>query len=274
MKKAFMYILIAALCFCVLVPMWWTLVGSVLSAEEFDDYYKGQKHPAWITVKPTMVQYKKHLTPDMGGNVDYLEKFVNSVIITAVIAFLHVPLAAVFGFCLAKCRFRGRNLLFFLILMSMLAPLQVTITPSIIIMRKVGLYDTFWAIWLPGFVMPFGIFLMRQFLINVPDEVLDAAKLETGSALTVIFRIAVPMVYPAVLALFLLTAAEAWNMVEQPLLLLRSYEKQPLSLLVNDVSNHSANANFAASVMYAAPMVGLFLILRKPLIQSLGSIEL
>lgn len=274
MKRALSILLLVCLALAVLLPLWWTFIGSLLSEEAFYAHYSVEKRPAFFTLSPTFDQYRYHFKPNLFGEIDFLRETRNSLIITAGIVIIHPPLAAILGYCLAKCRFYGRGMLNFLILMSMLAPLQVTITPSIILMRSAGLYDTFWALWLPGFSMPFGIFLMRQFMLSIPNEVLDAAQLETGNPVTLIFRIAVPMAWPAVLALLLLTTAEAWNMVEQPLLLLRTLEMRPLSLSVNDLTASSANANFAASVMYAAPMIVLFLLLRKQLIHALSNIEL
>lgn len=276
MKKKFLplaaLILLSAL---MLLPVYWTTAGAFLNADSYAAHYAStSRSPAWLPLPPVLTQFVTLMEPDLLGIVEYAAEFLLSVKITLIILLIHIPVAVLLGYVLAKVPFRGKSALFFLIILAMLAPLQVTLTPTLIISRELGLQNSWWSILLPAFVMPFGIFLMRQFIIAVPDEVLEATRLETESLTVVLLRIIVPMTLPACLTLIILTFAESWNMVEQPMLMLESAYIEPLSLSLNDINRLDGHHVFAASLLYMLPILILYIFLRRHLIQSLTEMQL
>ena len=274
-KKGMIFILLALFSLIALLPVYWTAVGAFLDAPTYAAHYASTaRTPVWWPVPAVLDQFRQLFTPDMQGTVEYIGEYWISVRMTLVMTAIHIPIAILLGYLLAKVKFRGRQILFFLVILTMLAPLQVTLTPTLIVAREMGIFGSVCGVYLPAFVAPFGIFLMRQFIRTVDDEVLEAARLETESVIVLLCRIVVPMVKPAVLTLGLLTACECWNMVEQPLLMMERAYLEPLALSLNDMNRMNGEYVFAASALYTLPIMILYLLLRKNLLKSLSEIYL
>jgi len=139
-------------------------------------------------------------------------------------------------------------------------------------MKQLRLYNTNWALILPGVFAPFGVFLLTQFMRGMPDDVVEAAALETNSPIRLLFQVVGPMVYPGLVALFLLSFADAWNMVEQPLILLQDSWRYPLSLALNNMRGTDIlSVAFAGSVLYMIPVVFLYRMFEEELIVGLSA---
>ena len=171
-------------------------------------------------------------------------------------------------------RFRGSTLLFLLILFTLVIPFQLTMIPTFIIMDKLGLDDTLAALILPSLVTPLGVFLMRQFFVNLPREVEEAARIDGCSRLGVLWHVAMPLAKPALSTLAALTFLLTWNELLWPLIVISSDSNATLPLgLTTFQGQHTQDfsAVMAGNVITVLPVLLAFLLAQKTFIQSLTS---
>ncbi len=189
---------------------------------------------------------------DIFRNRRYWQNYGNSLILTAGSLLPALPVGVLGGAAIAMNRKwqKGAIILCFLALMM---PFQVTMLPLFQMAVQSRVYDTHFAIMLLNTFAPLGILVCWALIRQIDGEQWDAALLETGSLRVVILRIILPQIMPGLLALALLLWSEAWNMVEQPLILLPSPEKQPLSIYYNDILR--APSGYAGAVLYALPVL-------------------
>lgn len=231
------------------IAMNYGAIGKVGSDAEL--FVNAKLIPDWVSFE----QYVKVLVDTPA----YLFMFWNSVRLVVPIMIGQVIVASLAAYGFAKLRFRGRDKLFFLYLITMLMPFQVTLVPNFIVADKLGLMNSSSAIILPGIFAAFGVFLLRQFMLNIPYAYVEAAKIDGAGQLRIFLSIIMPMVKPAVAALIILLFVDNWNMVEQPLIFLQDAFKQPLSVYLSRINGEARGVAFAASVVYMMPMVLLFL---------------
>ena len=203
-------------------PVVSTVTGSFMTATEVNSTRAGRNHA--YPSKITLSQYYELLIE----RYRYLHMFWNSVKLSLSITVLHVGIAVTSAYVFAKVDFKGRETLFFIYIIVMMMPFQVTLLPNYIQARFLKIYDTYWAIILPGVFAPFGVFLLRQFMKYIPDEFIEAVSLESGSVADILRIAILPSLKPGIIALAVLTFAENWNMVEQPLVLMEDSLKYPL----------------------------------------------
>ena len=191
-------------------------------------------------------------------NSAYLMSFWNSAILALTCTTLNGMISIALGYCLAKCRFILRGVAIRFVAAMMLLPWQATMLPNYILAKGLGIYDSWMALILVQSFSSLGIFLMLQFMRSVPDELIDAASLDTSSSVVILTRVACPIVAPGIAACLVLAFAESWNMVEQPMTLLQDELKYPLSMLVNTMSLNHVDIAFACGVVYLFPIFALF----------------
>ena len=165
----------------------------------------------------------------------YLLRFWLSLGLACCIAGGQVIVSALSGYGFAKCRFKGRNALFFALTVLMILPLQVTLVPTYLVLDGLALLDTSWALILPAVFLPLGTFLMAQGFRAIPDEILDAARLDGCGTLAILVQVAVPMNKSGLVCTLLLSFLDGWNMVEQPIAYLKDFERWPLSVSLASV---------------------------------------
>lgn len=169
---------------------------------------------------------------------DYISGLMNSLLISLATSLgtLVVSLPAAFFF--AKSKIRGKNILFFIYMIVLIMPFQVTMLPEYLVSRFLSLYNTAWALILPGIFSPFAVFLLTQMMKSILDEQLEAAEMETSSLFTLLTRIVIPQIKAGIVCVGVLSFTESWNAVSEPLVLLESKDHFPLALLLSsDVSN-------------------------------------
>lgn len=189
----------------------------------------------------------------------YLNLFVNSARYTLAILLGQVLVIPMTAYALSRFKFHGRDALFFCILALMLLPFQVTMAPSVITMRQLGLMNTVWAVILPMIFSPFYIFLLRQFMISLPNELLEAGMIDGAGTLRCFVHIVLPTCRPILGAAIALSFADCWNMVEQPLIYLAGQtDSQPLSVVFNQLSTSNADVAFAGAALYLLPALLIF----------------
>jgi multiple sugar transport system permease protein len=207
--------------------------------------------PDWLSLE----QYSQLLI----YSPKYLRMFWNSADMVVPIIAGQTVVAALASYALAKLRFRGRDKLFMLYVMTMLMPFQVTLVPNYLVVEKLGLMNHDAAIILPGIFGAFGVFMLRQFMAHIPQAYTEAAKIDGAGHRKIFSRIIVPLVKPGMAALIVLLFVDYWNMIEQPLIFLDDPSKHPLSLYLSQIIEGASGVGFAASMLYMTPMILLFL---------------
>ena len=260
-KKKVIPILLGIIAAAFFLPVVVVIVSSLMSPDEVL-YRVGLKtrelqSPTGLTLVPqslSLLQYYRVLIESPG----YLAMFWNSVFYSLAILVLTNVFAFTIAFALAKVRFRGRETMFFLFIIVMLTPFQVTMLSNYIMSHKLGLWGGPQALILPAAFAPIAVFLLRQTIRQVPDELIEAAHLETTSIFALLTKVIIPSVKPGLIAMNMLVFAESWNMVEKASLFLESFRDQPLSLTLNGIMNSIPDISYAGSVLYMLPVVILY----------------
>lgn len=261
-----------AACFAVLflMPIVLTITNSFMSASEISANY-GQVFATtdtggkvYISDKvnlkfiPDMVSFSQYITVLL-KSPEYLLKFWNSVILVVpIVAFqLLVASGAAYGFT----RYRGRikEIIFFVYIILMLMPYQVTLVPNYLVADWLNILDTNWAIWLPGIFSPFAVYLLTKYMRRIPISVMEAAQIDGAGEWQIFRRICMPLCKGAMCSIAILIFIDYWNMVEQPLILLSDQEKHPLSVFLSKINSGEIGLAFAVATIYMVPPILVFL---------------
>ena len=260
--------LFLALCACAfLYPIVCTFTGSLTGVHTAINAYG--RRLILIPERVSVDQYLKLLLGDNG----YLDAFMSTLLLSTAIAVGNTVLCFLAAYVFARVSFPGRNVLFFLILLGMMMPFQVTLLPNFLTIRALHLDDTRWALLLPNLFMPFGVYLMRQFILQLDSAQCASFRLDCRSTVRMLLLVILPQVTPAAAALFILTFAQAWNMVDQPLILLNDRSLMPLSVLLGEDFGGKTGLLFAASVFYMLPILTLYALFSDQLIEGMESLR-
>lgn len=201
---------------------------------------------------------------------EYLLVFWRTIALCALMVGGQVVLSVLAGLGFAKYDFPGKKLWFFLLLVVMVLPLQVTLVPNFRILGTLNLLDTQWALVLPALFAPLGTFLMTQSFRAVPDEICEAAQLDGASTFTILWRVLVPCGKNGLACVIVLTFLEAWNMVEQPMAYLKDSAQYPLSVSLATTGARDQVVQLACCLLALLPPLLLFLGLHKELVQGIA----
>ena len=257
------YALLVIICALVLLPLVLTFLYSFFPMSEmkaFLDTRNNYEAGKWmdILLAPAIVSLRQYYDLLIDKPV-YLQLFMNSVKYTGAILIGQVIFIPTIAYALSRFRFKGRELLFFMILMLMLLPFQVTMAPSVLTMRALGLMNTPWAVILPIMFSPFYIFLVRQFMISIPGEMMEAGLMDGAGTIRSFFHVVLPLSKPILGAAAALSFADSWNLVEQPLIYLSNTQHlMPLSVMFNTFSSNEQGVVFAAAALYILPALLIY----------------
>ena len=190
---------------------------------------------------------------------DYLMKFWNSVILTLPIMIFQVLLALGAAYSFARFRGRIREIIFFVYLMIMLIPYQVSLVPNYMVNSWLGLLDTRWSIILPGIFAPFSVYILTKHMRRIPESIIEAAKLDGANEWKIFWKIAVPLCKGPIASVAILVFIDYWNMVEQPLIMMSNNSYHPLSIFLSQINNGEIGLAFAVASIYMVPPILLFL---------------
>lgn len=260
--------MIALMAIAFISPIVVTVSNSFMTSTEIRNHYQNAEDINKIYLIPRKITITQYFTLLL-EKYKYINMFWNSVLISVSITALHLIIAVITAYVFAKTEFKGRDTLFFVYIVVMMMPFQVTLLPNYIQARFLGILNTYWAIILPGIFTPFGVFLMRQFMKSIPDELIEVVYIESGSLKDVFIIAIIPSIKSGIIALGALTFAENWNMVEQPLVMLNDELKYPLSLALNSIIESSLDIAFAGSVIYMIPMFILYSYFEDSIIDGL-----
>lgn len=203
----------------------------------------------------------------------YLQMFWNSVKITAVVLCANVVVSLLGAYGFTVLSFRGKEALFFLYLVVMLLPLQVTLMPNYMVAAFLGIEKSYLAIILPAVFNPFGVFLLRQQMKLLPRECVEAAKIDGAGGFQIFTSIFLPLVKSGIAALAMLLSIEYWNLIDQAIIFIKDAEKYPLSVFLARVNEASTKVSAAAAVFYSVPILALLCYGHEYLKEGIGLMD-
>jgi len=224
--------------------------GNYLHADETFHFVR-------LTLVPDFVSFGQYMSL-LFGHVTYLARYWNSIFLVVPILLGQLLISAPAAYAFEMSRFRFKEWVFVVYIVVMLMPLQVTLVPNFLMADWLGILNSRWAIILPGMVNPFGVFIMRQFLRNLPKDYTEAAQTDGAGHVRALAFVIAPLFKPALAAIAMLTFVENWNLVEAPRVFLDA-AREPLSLYLAQMATGNSYMIFAASFLYLLPCVLVFL---------------
>lgn len=206
------------------------------------------------------------------NNFPFLQYFFNSSFVVILSCFLNIMIASLAGYGFAKKRFPGREIIFFFFLATLMIPGQVTIIPVYVIMNKLDLLNTLTSLILPT-IGAFGVFLMRQFMVSLPDELLEAARIDGCKELSTFFTIVIPLIKPVIISLTIFTFISVWNDFIWPLVVISDKSKATLTLglsVLQGVYRTNYGLLMAGSVLTFLPPFLLYIFFQKSFIEGIA----
>jgi ABC-type glycerol-3-phosphate transport system permease component len=252
-----------------LFPFFWMISGSFKTQSELFGTAT-RLLPSEITLE----HYQFALTA-----VPLLRNFLNSLFVATSYTALSLFFCSLGGFAFAKYPFPGRNALFAILIGTLMMPKMVSIVPSFVVMATLGWVNTFYALIIPGAANAFGIFFMRQYINTVPDELLDAARIDGCTDFGIYRRIVLPVIVPALTTLAIMNFIGSWNDFLWPLIILRTYKMYTLLVAINLLPAAQFNTPWAAimagSTISVVPLVIVFFFLQRWFISgvTLGAVR-
>ena len=260
--KVFAVVILIMLAIFFLFPLYWIVTGSFKSAIDIN-----AKVPVWFPMNPTMGNYDK-----LFAKPAFLWLF-NIVFISAMAMILTCITAAMAGYVLAKKKFYGRTVIFSLIVCAMALPKQVIVIPLAQEMKLLHMSDTLWAVILPTVGWPFGVFLMKQFSETIPNEILEAARVDGAGELKTFFSVVFPMIKPGIGALAIFTFVNTWNDYFLQLVMLTSEEKWTLPLAIANMQGEMSSdfgLIMAGAALASIPIIVVFIAFQKYFTQGIA----
>jgi ABC-type glycerol-3-phosphate transport system permease component len=263
---AYLILTIGAIAF--LIPFYFVVNGSLKSeaAVQAGDFTTPALHPLWSNYPRALAADKMNFRPALA----------NTVVVTTMIVIGQVISCSLVGFGFARFRFRGRNILFMLMLSTMMLPAQVTMIPVFVLFRYLGLIDTFWPLIIPAWLAsPFYVFMFRQFFTQIPEDLIEAARIDGCSNWRVYWQMMLPLSGPVIAIVAIQTFLFGWNDFLGPLIYLNSPENRTLALALNSFRGQygmsDAHLMMAATVVCMIPCVVLFFAAQKYFVESIAS---
>ena len=269
-KKIIVTVAAVVFAFFFIMPTLLTVTNSFMAASEINANYGAifatDKNGAKIFISktvnlkfiPDMVSFAQYYTV-LFKSPEYLFKFWNSMIYTVPIVGMQLALASLAAYGFSRHESRIKDVIFFCYIVLMLMPYQVTLVPNYLVSDFLGILDTKWAIWFPGFFSPFAIYLLTKFMKRVPKELTEAAEIDGAGEWDIFSKIQLPLCKGGIASITILVFFDYWNMVEQPLILLKDPEKHPLSVFLSKINTGEISLAFAVAVIYLIPPLLLFL---------------
>ena len=199
----------------------------------------------------------------------YLDSFWRSLGLTCTVAVGQLAVSVPAGFCFAKRSFPGKRVLAFLLVALLVLPVQVTLVPNYLMLKNLGLLNTYAALILPALFAPLGTFLLGQSFRSIPNALLDAARLDGCGTIGLLWRIVMPMRKGTMACVAILAFLDAWNMVEQPLAYLRSFQEYPLSVGLAYAAPQGVAVQMVCCLLAALPPLFLFAFFSQDLVDGI-----
>jgi ABC-type glycerol-3-phosphate transport system permease component len=258
------YVLLTACTIVFLTPIFWMLSTSLKSTDVVFDL-----PIQWIPTPPHWENY-----PDSLGKYDFPRFFLNSAIVAGTVTAVHVLLASWAGYGLAKYRFGGRQIVFWLILATLILPLEVIMIPLWLTIQTIGWENSYQGLIIPVIADAFGVLLMRQYFLSLPNELIDAARIDGAGHVRTFFTIAVPNSWPALVTLAIFIFQATWDEFVWPFLIVNSSDMRTVPLGVQQFQSGELSnfpAVMAVSAVATIPLATLFLVFQRYWIRGVAT---
>ncbi|WP_235793866.1 carbohydrate ABC transporter permease [Virgibacillus salidurans] len=221
-----------------------------------------------IPESPTLANYIQILQESM-----FVRWFFNSIIIAVITTISVIFFDTLVGYIIAKFNFFGKKLLFILILSTLMVPVEMLIIPWYMMSSELGWTDTYWGILFPGLMTGFGVFLMKQFMEQIPEDLLNAARIDGMNEFSIFFKIAVPQVWPAISALGIFSFLSNWNAFLWPLIVTESSSLRTLPVGLSYFSSGEAESQWhlimTGATISVIPLILVFIFLQRHIIKGI-----
>ena len=254
-------IIAVVVCAIVIFPLYWMLVMAFSP--------RGEVFSAELRFWPSQITFDNF--ERIFRRFDVLGWFQNSVVIGLFVTALTVTVNLLAGYAFARLHFRGRNAIFILTLATMMIPVQAIMVAQFKLVSGLGIYGTYWGVILPGAAAAFGIFLARQFFISIPEEILEAARIDGAGQVRIFAQVVLPLCKPLIAVLTLLTLMSSWNDFAWPLIALKENQLFTLPIGLLYLKNQTApdyESIMALALISVLPMVILFLFFQRYFVQG------
>ncbi len=262
---ALAYAILIGGCLVTLVPFLWMLSTAFKSSTEII-----RMPPTLIPEHPTLQSFRTIFTDP---RVPLGRFYLNSVIVSVSVVLMVLFTSSLAGFVFAKYQFFGKNLLFTLILATMMIPFQVTMIPAYLIIVRLHLVDSLWGLIVPSATSAFGIYLVKQFTESIPGELIDAARIDGSSEFGIYFRIILPQLGPAMATLGIIQFMGTWNDYLWPLIVITTTQRRTLPVMLTWYSTqHGARQDLtmAASVLVILPILAVYFLFQRWIVQGMA----
>jgi multiple sugar transport system permease protein len=264
LPKITLYLLLVGAALSFLYPFYWMILASLTPEAQIGELGLAPKELTWSNY--TL----------MISKIPIWRSLFNSAIVASLATLGVLIFGTMTGYALAKMRFRGRNLLFFVIIFTMTLPFQITLIPNYILMVKFGWVDTLAALVIPALNSAFAILLFRQAFQSIPDDLIHAARVDGCGELRIIFQILWPNIIPTIITVAIITFMNSWNDVLWPLIVIRDEQLMTMPQLVTlfavgGRAEAQLGVKLAAAVLLALPIIIAYLVFQRHFIQSMAS---
>jgi len=264
-KKLMQYVVMIIISLVMVFPFFWMVSSSLKSASELVS-----DSPVWFPSSPNFVSFL-----DIFDVIPFGSALMNSIIMTgsATLSILITSIMA--GYVFAKHNFKGKNIIFLCVLITMMVPPAILIIPLYHMMAGMNLVNTYLGMILPFAANGFGIFLMKQFIEGVPDDLLEASKIDGASEWTILWRVVVPQLKPASSALIIFAYVFVWNNFIWPLVIVQSEDKNTVVLALNGLRSYTSSLDFenivmAGTIIGILPSLILFVFLQRFFVEGIS----
>jgi multiple sugar transport system permease protein len=263
--RTVLYVVLVAGLLVMVGPFLWMLLSSVKPEAEIR-----QVPPTWWP--KTFTSFNYH---ELFARLDFPKYFGNSLLVAVIVTAGNLIFCSALGYALAKLRFPGRRLLFLLVLGMLMVPGMAVFVPQFVLVSNLNLVDTYAGLVLPFLAGPFGVFLMRQYLLSLPDELIEAARVDGAGEFRIFWRIVLPLSRPALATLGILTFLASWNNFLWPLVVATTEDKYtlPVALALYSVGQNRINFGLAlaGAVVVVLPVLLVFLLLQRYFLRGIAT---
>jgi multiple sugar transport system permease protein len=263
--RLILYAILVAGLLVVVGPFLWMALSSVKPEAEIR-----AAPPTWWPHSFTLDHYR-----DLFARLDFPRYFANSVIVAVLVTAGNLLFCSLLGYALAKLDFPGRKALFLTVLGMLMVPGMVLFVPQFVLVSNMGLANTYAGLVLPFLAGPFGVFLMRQFLLSIPDDLIEAARVDGAGEWRIFWRIVLPLCRPALATLGILTFLASWNNFLWPLVVATTEDKYtlPVALALYSVGQNRTDFGLllAGAVVVVLPVLIVFLILQRHFLRGIAT---
>ena len=258
------YIILSVISLIWVFPFLWMALGSLKTQREIL-----AKPPRLLPDHATLANFTKWFE-----QLNFSTYFTNSIIVAVITVLGNIIFCSMVGYALAKMQFRGKNIVFGAVMVTLMVPSVATFVPLFVIIANLGLSNTYAALILPFLTQPVGVFLMRQFMTGIPDAVIEAARIDGAGGLRIFFQIVLPQCGPAIATLSILTFLSSWNNFLWPLVAAQSDSMYTLPVALSLYSTGQNATNYsvllAGAVLIITPILLLFIFLQRYFIEGVA----